>query len=126
MAGKRKEHDRVGKGSGTANLEPTITLTSRDAVCVEFSDLTASTLSLHFSIPRRQHLINSVSKKACCRTSVLMPVSDQRHSDTADSFDRMNELRSSAVARWVGWLGARSAVFGGCFQLWREGESAVA
>ena len=57
---------------------------------------------------------------------MLMPVSDQRHSDTADSFDRMNELRSSAVARWVGWLGARSAVFGGCFQLWREGESAVA
>ena len=34
--------------------------------------------------------------------------------------------RSSGVARWVGWLGARSAVFGGCFQLWRGGESAVA
>ena len=33
--------------------------------------------------------------------------------------------RSSRVARWVGWLGARRAVFRGCFQLWRGGESAV-
>ena len=30
------------------------------------------------------------------------------------------------MAQWVGWLGARSAVSGGCFQLWRGGESAVA
>ena len=34
--------------------------------------------------------------------------------------------RSSGVARWVGWLGAWSPVFGGRFQLWRGGESAVA
>ena len=59
-------------------------------------------------------------------TWVLMPVNDRRHSDAANFLNRMKELRSSAVARWVGWLGARSAVFGGCFQLWREGESAVA
>ena len=127
MAGKRKEHDRVGKGSGTANLEPTITLTSRDAVCVEFSDLTASTLSLHFSIPRRQHLINSVSKKACCRTSVLMPVSDQPYCicGTATQQIPLTECWSSGVARCVGWLDARRAVFGECFQLWRGSKSGV-
>ena len=61
-------------------------------------------------------MLPHIGADACERSTA------QRHSKLAG----LKDLSSSGVARWVGWLGARSAVFGGCFQLWREGESAVA
>ena len=66
-------------------------------MCVELSDLTASTFSLFFSIPRRQHLINllpHIGADAYERSTA------QRHSKFSGQNGGAQELRRGTFS-WV-------------------------